>query len=408
MKIKQLLMSLLGMTLMSCGVATKDSCSSGCKHEPMQEVIKKGFERAEVQSKMMAESMKDMPNALPRTTDWNSKLITCDSRWWVSGFFPGTLWYLYEYTGKEEWKKWADMYTLRVEREKYTTNNHDVGFMIYCSFGNAYRLTGNERYVGVIDTASMSLCTRFDKRIDAIRSWNSNPKKWQYAVIIDNMMNLEMLMWASKKLDKPFYKEVAVKHADKTIAHHFRPDFSTYHVVSYDTISGLPHAKHTAQGYAHETAWARGQAWGLYGYTMMYRETKNEAYLTQAKNIAKYLLNHPNLPADKIPYWDFNAPNIPDAYRDVSAGSIICSALIELSGYVDEPLKKEYLDVAETQLRVLTTPKYMAEPGTNGGFILKHSVGHLMGKSEVDVPLTYADYYYLEALLRYKKLLENK
>ena len=397
---KTLLAGLVGLGLSACTAAPKQ--------EPMKEVLKRGFDRVEVQSRMMAKSLKDQEGRLPRTTDWNSKLISSDSRWWCSGFFPGTLWYLYEHTGKPEWKDWAEKYTLRVEREKYTTNNHDVGFMIYCSFGNGYRLTGNERYVGVIDTASMSLCTRFDKRVGAIRSWNSDPNKWQYAVIIDNMMNLEMLMWAAKKTNNPRYKEIATTHADKTIKYHFRPDFSSYHVVSYDTITGKPHARHTAQGYAHETAWARGQAWGFYGYTMMYRETKNEAYLEQAKNIGKFILHHPNMPADKIPYWDFNAPNIPDAYRDVSAGAIICSALIELSQYVDEPLKKEYLDVAETQLRALSSPAYLAEEGTNAGFVLKHSVGHLMGKSEVDVPLTYADYYYMEAMMRYEKLMNTK
>jgi len=197
---------------------------------------------------------------------------------------------------------------------------------------------------------------------------------------------------------------MCISHADVTMKNHYRPDYSTWHVVSYDTITGLPEKKNTHQGFSDESAWARGQAWGLYGYTMMYRETKMERYLTQAKHIAGFILNHPNLPADKIPYWDFNTPDIPNATRDASAAAIIASALVELSGYVDAKLAKTYLDVAETQLRTLSSPEYFAEKGTNGHFILKHSVGSLPHNSEVDVPLTYADYYYIEAMMRYRNL----
>jgi uncharacterized protein YyaL (SSP411 family) len=166
----------------------------------------------------------------------------------------------------------------------------------------------------------------------------------------------------------------------------------------------MPDKKNTHQGYADDSAWGRGQAWGLYGYTLMYRETKEPRYLEHAKNIASFLLNHPNMPEDKIPYWDYNAPDIPNALRDASAGAVMASALIELSGYVDAALAKTYLNVAETQLRTLSSPEYFAEKGTNGNFFLKRSVGSLPGKSEVDVPLTYADYYYIEALLRYQAL----
>jgi uncharacterized protein YyaL (SSP411 family) len=219
------------------------------------------------------------------------------------------------------------------------------------------------------------------------------------------MMNLEFLFWASRASGDPKYRDICISHADVTMKNHFRPDYSTYHVVSYDTITGMAEAKNTFQGYADETAWARGQAWGLYGFTVMYRETKDAKYLEQAKQIAAFMLNHPNLPADKIPYWDFNAPDIPNALRDASAGAVMASALIELSGYVDTALAKEYLDVAEIQLRTLSSPEYFAEKGTNGNFILKHSVGNLPHNSEIDVPLSYADYYYIEALLRYRGLL---
>jgi hypothetical protein len=251
------------------------------------------------------------------------------------------------------------------------------------------------------------LFSRFNPITGCIRSWDHNQDKWQYPVIVDNMMNLEFLFWASKESGDPKYRDICISHADVTMKHHYRPDYSSYHVVSYDPESGQPEVKNTHQGYSDESAWARGQIWGFYGYVVMYRETKDTKYLEHAKNIAAFLLNHPNMPEDKIPYWDFDAPTIPHALRDASAGAIMASALIELSGYVDAALAKTCLDVAETQIRTLSTPEYFTETGTYGNFILKRGVGHIPGNSEIDVPLTYGDYYYIEALLRYKAL-KNK
>lgn len=373
----------------------------------MSEVISLGLDRAKEQSILMAEALKDKPGRLPKSTDKDGKLSTSDSRWWCSGFFPGVLWYVYEGTNEPELKEWARMYTARIEREKYTTNNHDVGFMLYCSFGNGLRLGGYDAYKEVLLTGTESLSTRYKDNVGAIRSWDWNQKVWQYPVIIDNMMNLELMMWAAKESGNKRFAEMAKSHADKTMKNHFRNDYSCYHVVSYDTITGKPHKKQTWQGYADESAWARGQAWALYGYTMMYRETGEKRYLNHAKKVAEYIMNHPNLPEDKIPYWDFNAPQIPNEERDASAGALIASALIELSQYTKGDFSKKCLDVAETQVRALTSDAYLAEEGTNGNFILKHSVGAKPLKSEVDVPLTYADYYYVEALIRYKKLLEQ-
>lgn len=373
----------------------------------MSEVISLGLDRAKEQSILMAEALKDKPGRLPKSTDKEGKLSTSDSRWWCSGFFPGVLWYTYEGTNDPELKEWARMYTARIEREKYTTNNHDVGFMLYCSFGNGLRLGGYDAYKEILLTGTESLSTRYKDNVGAIRSWDWNQKVWQYPVIIDNMMNLELMMWAAKESGNKRFAEMAMSHADKTMKNHFRNDYSCYHVVSYDTITGKPHKKQTWQGYADESAWARGQAWALYGYTMMYRETGQKRYLNQAKKVAEYIMNHPNLPEDKIPYWDFNAPQIPNEERDASAGALIASALIELSQFTKGDFSKKCLDVAETQVRALTSDAYLAEEGTNGNFILKHSVGAKPLKSEVDVPLTYADYYYVEALIRYKKLLEQ-
>lgn len=372
------------------------SCS---KEKTIDKVVDESLAFSLSQYELMASVMKQQPALLPRTLDAEGKLVTSKASWWTSGFFPGSLWYLYEYSNDPKVKESAMEMSNRVEGEKYTTNNHDVGFMIGCSYGNGLRLTQDEKYREIMITAAKSLSTRFRPNIGCIQSWGSR-KGWQCPVIIDNMMNLELLMEVFKMTgDSSFYK-IAVSHADTTMKNHFRSDFSTYHVVSYDTITGKIEAKQTAQGAADESAWSRGQSWGLYGYTMMYRETKLERYLKQAQHIADFLINHPNMPADKIPYWDYNAPGIPNAERDASAASIMASALIELSGYVDQQKGAKYLEVAETQLRNLSSPAYRAKPGENGNFILMHSVGSLPAKSEVNVPLTYADYYFIEALMR--------
>ena len=390
---KEILALLFIVILMGC--AGKDE---------MDAVIEKGLSVSVEQSKLMAKSIWEQKTLLPRTLDKEGKLITSDSKWWTSGFFPGVLWYLYEATGDTLLKEYACDYTSRVEKEKYNKGNHDVGFMLYCSFGNGYRLTGNEKYKQGLLKGAESLSTRYKDHIGVIRSWDFNRAVWQYPVIIDNMMNLELLEWASKNSDNSRFDAIARSHADVTLKNHFRPDYSCWHVVSYDTITGQPEKKHTRQGYSHESSWSRGEAWALYGYVMMYRETQQKHYLAHAKKVANYILTHPRMPEDGIPYWDYDAPDIPDTYRDASAGAIMASAFIELSTMIQGELSRKCLMMAETQLKTLTSPKYLAEPGTNGNFILKHSVGSLMEHSEVDVPLTYADYYYVEALLRYRKV----
>ncbi|HBE41754.1 MAG TPA: glucuronyl hydrolase [Bacteroidales bacterium] len=371
----------------------------------MNKVIDESMDFSMKQYSLMYDMMKDKPDLLPRTIDTTGALVTARSNWWTSGFFPGTLWYLYEYSGDVNFRDAAETITARIEKEKNNKGTHDLGFMLFCSFGNGLRLTGNEVYKEVLLTGAQSLITRYRPNIGCIQSWNSR-RGWQCPVIIDNMMNLEFLMWAFSVSGDSTYYKICVSHSDTTIKNHFRPDFSTYHVVSYDTLSGKVETKQTAQGYADDSAWSRGQSWGLYGYVVMYRETGLQKYLDQAVNMAEFLINHPNMPEDKIPYWDYNAPDIPDSKRDASAGAIMASALIELSGMVNEPASSLYLGIAETQLRSLSSPAYRAETGENGNFILKHSVGSLPGNSEVDVPLTYADYYFIEALLRYKALMD--
>lgn len=380
--------------------------SSACqKSDPMEDVIARSFDVIEQQSLLMADYLTDKDARLPRSYNAaKDSVILSDSRWWCSGFYPGVLWYLYEYTNEPEHRVWAEKYSSRVEKEKFNNYDHDIGFQIYCSFGNGYRLTGREDYAEVLKTAGKSALERYNPQLGVIKSWEWNRQKWQYPVIIDNMMNLELLMWNYHQTGDKFFQEVAVSHSDKTLEYHYRDDHSSYHVVSYDTLTGLPHVKQTHQGAFDESLWARGNAWGLYGYTMMYRETKLQHYLDQAIAIANLMIDHPNMPEDGIPYWDYMAPGIPDALRDASAGAIMASALVELSTLCDGAQSEKFLSLAERQLTTLASPEYLAEPGTNGFFILKHGVGHLPGNSEVDVPLTYGDYYFTEALIRYKQL----
>ena len=369
----------------------------------MEAMIERGLQTAAEQSILLVNQLESRDSLLPRTFE-DGQLKTAKYHSWISGFFPGVLWQLYENSQDEKFKTYAELFTNRVEPAKYMTNTHDLGFMLYCSFGQGYRLTGNKDYLDVIKVGTHSLLTRWNPKLQVLKSWDEN-EKWQFPVIIDNMMNLEMLCFMTHQFGDSTYMKIAETHANTTIDNHFREDYSTYHVVSYDTITGKPHAKHTAQGDAHESSWARGQAWGLYGYTMMYRETGNPAYLKQAVAIAKFLTSHPRLPEDKIPYWDYDAPEIPDAERDASAGAIMASALIELSQLDTSDEASYWLEIAEQQLRSLSSKDYLAEIGELGGFIIKHGVGHLRANWEVDVPLSYGDYYYIEALLRYKKLL---
>ncbi len=346
--------------------------------------------------------MKELePNRFPKTYyPQTDKFETSGSGWWCSGFYPGTLIYLYDQLKDPALLTEASRMMDVLAKEQYNKTTHDLGFMMYCSFGNALKTEPSDAYKQILINSAKSLASRFDPKVGCIKSWDSKPG--DYLVIIDNMMNLELLFWATKATGDSSYYKIAVTHANTTMKNHFRPDYSSYHVVNYNAETGAVQQKRTAQGYADESAWARGQAWGLYGYTVMYRETHDEKYLDQAEHIAAFILNNPNLPADKIPYWDYNAPNIPDALRDASAAGVMASAFLELCRYSGSKNAEKYFHTAETIITNLSSAQYTAKAGTNGGFILMHSVGSLPGKSEVDVPLTYADYYFIEALNRYK------
>lgn len=328
---------------------------------------------------------------------------------WTSGFWPGTLWYLYEATKKESWKVEADRFSrVLTPLSTMPAIDHDLGFMIFNSFGNGYRLTGNPEYKAIILRTADTLATLFNPKVGTILSWPRpvpNMEWPQHNTIMDNMINLEMLFWASKNGGNHKLYDIAVKHAETTMKNQFRPDFTSYHVVVYDKDTGKKIKAVTHQGFGDETMWARGQSWAIYGYTMCYRETKNPAFLDFAQKVSDVYLER--LPSDLIPYWDFSAPDIPNAPRDASAAAVTASALLELSTFVQDKTKASiYRGKAEKMLKELSSDRYLSKD-KNSAFLL-HSTGHKPNNSEVDASIIYADYYYIEALLRLKKLKEGK
>ena len=375
------------------------SCGS-----PIKKVIKDHVRVADVQVKALAAASDNGTEVKIPHTFQNGKIKFVGKSGWTSGFFAGTLWEMYALTGDKTFADYAKRQTDNLEEIKFLTSHHDIGFMMNSSFGGALEyapdLVDQKAYKDVLIQSAKSLCTRFHPGAGIIQSWNTS-EKWLCPVIIDNMMNLELLFKATQFSGDSTYWKVAVSHADKTLQNHFRPDYSSYHVVDYDPETGEIRAKQTAQGYGDETAWARGQSWGLYGFTMAYRFTKDQRYLDQAEHIANFLLTNKTMPEDLVPYWDFDCPDIPNTYKEVTCAAIMASAFCELYSITGKQL---YLDSADKIITSLAKPEYRAAPGENGNFILMHSCSTVPGKSEVDVPLNYTDYYLLEALIRRQKL----
>ena len=365
---------------------------AGCQ-ESMTHLTDRVFELAERQIELMDSKVPDGQYAACFQGD---SLVCVSNTKWCAGFFPGTAWLTFEKTGNPAIGEIAARRTEALEFLKTRTDTHDLGFEMMCSFGNGLRVDGNEHYAEVLDTAAHSLIKRFSPTVGAIKSWETKWNNYHFPVIIDNMMNLELLLKVWEMTGDEQLKDIAVTHANTTLANHFRTDNSSFHVVDYNPADGSVLARVTHQGYADDSAWARGQAWGVYGYTVMYRFTRDQAYLAQAEKIADYILGR--LPKDSIPYWDFDDPAIPDAPRDASAAAITASALIELDSYLPA---RGYRKSAEKILRTLAGPEYLSKPGANGGFILMHSTGNKPKDVEIDVPLSYADYYFLEALSRF-------
>lgn len=386
--------------------------------------VKDNFLFAESQLKGMLKEADHNSLAFPRSINSKGKLVTTDMYDWTPGFFAGSLWYTYAYTKDNELKAAATRWTEKLEPLKYFTQHHDLGFMMYCSYGNAYKLTGKASYKDILVQSARSLSTRFNPVTGCIKSWNTfnswHSKAYNFPVIIDNMMNLELLFFASRATGDTSFRHVAVTHALTTMKNQIRPDYSSYHVVCYDTVTGRVLARETAQGYADNSTWSRGQAWGIYGFTVAYRETKDKRFLQTAQGMADWFLNSKTLPADKVPYWDFNAgqagytpgvqshaPKATTKPRDASAAAITASALLELSRYSGAKGKK-YVAAAGQMLHSLASPAYRAPAGSNENFLLLHSVGSLAHGFEIDTPIIYADYYFVEALHRYNQLLNGK
>lgn len=401
MKIKTLLCGIGIMALSSCAgeKAEKldvDKALAYCDvqvHRALAELEKNGEADYSMQPR----------NILSGEKFWNCRKVAKEE--WTGGFWPGILWYDYEATQND---------TIRVLAEKYTESlklfseipayDHDLGFLVFCSYGNGYRLTHNPTYRDVIIATADSLATLYNPKVGTILSWPRNIEMLGgHNTIMDNMINLEMLFWAARNGGDRRLFDVAVSHADKTMKNQFRPDYTSYHVAVYDTLTGNCIKKCTHQGYADESMWARGQAWAIYGYTVVFRETGDPKYLEFAEKLVDVYLK--NLPEDYVPYWDFNAPGIPNAPKDASAACVVASALLEMSGFYGNGQGEKYKEAAEKMLCSLSSDKYQSRD-TNVAFLL-HSTSHWPAKSEIDASIIYADYYYIEALLRLKRVNEG-
>ncbi len=399
MKFKTGLVSLL-VVCGACSQATKETDVVKDSFDFAGQQLKYAFTQIDSAKASMPEEQLKRKPVSPRTIEDNGALRLVASRDWTSGFFPGELWYMYEYTQDDFWKKQAQAFTANIEDQKTNGGTHDMGFKMYCSFGNGYRLTNDANYKNILLESAATLITRYKPTIGCIRSWDHSRDKWQCPVIIDNMMNLELLYWAFKETGDSVYYNISNTHARTTMKTHFRDNYSSYHVIYYDTITGDVLHNHKNLGYNHESAWSRGQAWGLYGYTMCYRETKLPEFLSQAENIANYIFTNPTMPEDMVAYWDFDAPGIPNEPRDASAAAVMACAMYELSMYNPEKaaLYKKWADTIVESL----SKNYRAQLDGDRGFLLLHSTG--AHNFERDVPLVYADYYFLEALLKKAKL----
>ena len=340
--------------------------------------------------------------SIPRSMVLSSGVVKkVKSKDWTSGFYAGNLWQIYNLTGDIRYKEKAALWNAFIEKEKFNSTTHDMGFKVYCSFGKGLMVEDNKKYKNIIVKSAQTLVTRFNTKIGAIRSWDHNKESWDFPVIIDNMLNLELLFEASKISGDKSFRKIAIQHANTTLKNHFRNDYSCFHVVDYDTISGKVRSRGTHQGFNNESSWARGQSWAVYGFTMAYRYTKNKEYLKQAEATAKYYINYKTLPEDGIPYWDFNDTSIPNAPRDASSAAVMASALLELYTFTKN---LAYLDYSNKVITTLSSDKYLLNDAVNGPFILDHSTGNWPKKDEIDQPIVYADYYFLEAIIRKQSL----
>ncbi|WP_297805848.1 glycoside hydrolase family 88 protein [uncultured Polaribacter sp.] len=371
--------------------------------------LQKQIDDCENQLKIAVPKLTDLTKH-PRLIDKDKKEwkeVTNDKLIWTSGFYPGVLWYAYDITGNERWKNEAIKRTEVFEDFQNIKEHHDIGFMMFPAYGNGYKISGKKEYKDILLNSAASLASRFNPNVGTIKSWSNkmHPRWKQHITIIDNMLNLELLFWAAKNGGDQKYYDIAVRHAETTMKNHFRKDLTSWHVLEYDSINGNVLNRHTKQGFADDSRWSRGQAWGVYGYTMVYKETKDKKYLDFAKKLADTYLSL--LPHDMVPAWDFDVQSNPKEEKDASAAAIVASSLMDLSTFVDSETDQErYFNAGVEILKSLGSEKYSAV-GKADSFLL-HSTGAKSLGHEIDVALIYADYYYIEALSRLQKLQSKK
>ncbi|MCF0185170.1 MAG: glycoside hydrolase family 88 protein [Bacteroidaceae bacterium] len=335
----------------------------------------------------------------PGDAMWSKRPVVAEE--WCSGFWPGILWMDYMISGDENVAKAAEAYTNAIGKiVKSPVYDHDLGFLVMCSYGKGLLMNNNEEYKQIMLNAADSLSTLYNPNVGTICSWPRNKQMFGgHNTIMDNMINLELLFWAAKNGGGNNLYEIAINHADQTMKNGFRDDGTSCHVAVYNENSGKLIRTCTHQGYSDDSMWARGQAWAIYGYTMVYRETHDKKYLDFVQKVADAYLTH--LPYDCVPYWDFNDPSIPKCSRDASAAAIVASALFELEGYVAPEIGDRYDHEAREMMRSLSSDAYWS---SNTQAFLNHSTGNFPAGSEIDYSIVYADYYYLEALLRMRDI----
>ncbi len=382
-------------------VAIQISCSGSVeKNFDADHYLTIGAAKTKAASARIVDSTK-----FPRYIDHGDSDWTCVNVYdWTSGFYPGVLWFAYEQTQDAELKAKAELFTEPLSQVAYATaRDHDIGFMIYCSYGNGYRLTGNPEYKKAMLSAADTLATLFNPTVGTIHSWPFKPE-YEHNTIIDNMMNLELLFWASKNGGGKRLEDIAVSHAEVTQKYIVRPDSAVYHLGQFthegEFVRGVAH-----QGYADESMWARGQAWGIYGYAICYREVGRKDFLATSMKLADHFMNR--LPEDGVPFWDYDDPAIPSSPKDASAAAVAASGMLELSILLDDQaLSQKYYNNAVELLAAISTDDYIL--GDESAAILDHSTGHHPKGWEIDVPIIYGDYYYLEALTKLKKIDSQK
>lgn len=330
---------------------------------------------------------------------WKTK----SSENWVSGFYGGCLWQAFAFSGDPQFERLARKWTDGIEREKYNRETHDLGFRFMCTFGNGFRMSSDTAFAdycrAVRDTAALTLSQRFHPESGVLSSdWDKEPIEGTIPCVIDIMMNLEILFEAALSTGDSRFYEIAVSHADATWRDFVREDGGTYHVVRYDVSDGSVRDRGQLQGDTKESTWSRGHAWLVYGMVVAYRYTKDERYLEYAEKAADYFISHLN--EDGVAAWDFQSD---DSQPDASASAVVASALYEMLNYIPKgEQRRHYAAEADRMLAALCSPAYFI--GADTDCLLDHSVQYYHFGYNVDKPAIFADYYFLEALNRYKSI----